>query len=90
MTLAERPPLASAPSAGRQSPVFERILCALDGSKADGEAARQAAILAAPNGPLTLIALATGGPSLLTTRPETPIKRLGDALDRGRRIASQH
>ena len=90
MILAERHRLDTARSAGRQSPVFERILCNVDGSEADGEAVRQAAVLAASNGALTLIALATGGLSLLATRPETRIKRLGDALERARRIASQH
>jgi nucleotide-binding universal stress UspA family protein len=90
MPLAKREAMDPAPSAGPQPPVFERILCGVDGSRADDEAVRQASILLAPDGALTLIAARNRGVVPSGTRSETPVKRLGDALDRGLRIASEH
>ena len=69
------------------SPVFQRVLCGVNGSRASFAAAAQAAVLAGPEAELELLAIAPVAGFGPTEMSELAPKRAQDALDRARALA---
>jgi len=69
------------------TPVFARILCAIDGTRGSTATARMAATLSGPNGHLTLLAVtaaSSAGPDAMAVLSRSRAQR---TLDRAKRIA---
>jgi nucleotide-binding universal stress UspA family protein len=69
------------------SNAFHSVLCGIDGSQADAEAARQAAILAGPSAHLELVSVTSGAAAQTAVQPPLTRAEAGRALRSAHAIA---